>query len=89
MIRDNGIGVPAERVDTIFGPFVRAHKERDTELETSGMGLGLSIVRECIAAIGGTITVESAESRGTAFTISLPADAAGDPPTTSTAGAGG
>jgi signal transduction histidine kinase len=73
MIRDNGIGVPRDRVDTIFGPFVRAHKERDTELDVYGMGLGLSIVRECISAIGGTIAVESAESRGTSFVISLPA----------------
>jgi signal transduction histidine kinase len=71
-IRDNGIGVPQDRIEEIFGQFVRAHSERDGELGVRGMGLGLSIVRECLDAIGGTITAESVEGRGTTFTVTLP-----------------
>lgn len=71
-IRDNGIGVPQERIEAIFGQFVRAHGERDAELGVQGMGLGLSIVRECLDAMAGTIAVESVEARGTTFTVTLP-----------------
>ena len=73
-IRDNGIGVPANRVESIFGRFVRAHRERDVELDTRGLGLGLSIVRECLDALGGTITVESIEHEGTTFVVTLPVE---------------
>ena len=73
-IRDNGIGVPPNRIDAIFTQFVRAHSERDGELGVRGMGLGLSIVRECLDSMGGTITVESARDEGTAFTLTLPLD---------------
>jgi signal transduction histidine kinase len=73
-IRDNGIGVPQDRIEAIFGQFVRAHSERDSELGVRGMGLGLSIVRECLDALGGTITAESVETSGTTFTVTLPAD---------------
>ncbi len=74
MIRDNGIGVPPDQIDAIFGQFVRAHSERDVELGVRGMGLGLSIVRECLDAMGGTIAAESVEMKGTTFTLSLPID---------------
>ena len=73
-IRDNGIGVPRDRIEAIFGQFVRAHSARDTELGVRGMGLGLSIVPECLDAMGGTITAESVETKGTTFTITLPTD---------------
>ena len=73
-IRDNGLGVPQDRIEAIFGQFVRAHGERDAELGVRGMGLGLSIVRECLDAMGGTITIESVETKGTTFTITLPLD---------------
>jgi signal transduction histidine kinase len=73
-IHDNGIGVPADRVETIFSRFVRAHRERDLELEARGLGLGLAIVRECLDSLGGTITVESIEHDGTKFVVMLPVD---------------
>jgi signal transduction histidine kinase len=71
-VSDNGIGIPADRVDRIFDQFVRAHRGRDEELGVHGMGLGLSIVWESVMAIGGSITVASAESEGTVFTVMLP-----------------
>jgi signal transduction histidine kinase len=41
-----------------------------------GIGLGLSIVEDCVRAMGGFIVVESEERRGTTFTLRLPARAA-------------
>jgi signal transduction histidine kinase len=71
-VGDNGLGMPADRVQGVFTPFVRAHAERDEELAVEGMGLGLSIVRECLDAMGGSISIESAEGQGTTFMVTLP-----------------
>ncbi|MEP7116681.1 MAG: HAMP domain-containing sensor histidine kinase [Acidobacteriota bacterium] len=74
-IADNGIGVPAAKLELIFGQFVRVHAHLDDELGAQGLGLGLSIVRECMDAMGGTVTVQSAEGVGTTFTLDWPASA--------------
>jgi len=58
----------------MFGQFVRAHSARDAELGVRGVGLGLSIVRGCLDAMGGTVTAESVETKGATFTITLPND---------------
>jgi signal transduction histidine kinase len=68
-IADNGIGIPRSKLDVIFDQFVRAHAHLDDELGAQGMGLGLSIVRECMDAMGGSIAVESLEGDGTTFTL--------------------
>lgn len=69
VVRDNGIGIPANRLDAIFQQFVRVHAERDDELGAQGLGLGLSIVRESMEATGGTVSVSSREGAGTSFTL--------------------
>jgi signal transduction histidine kinase len=71
-VSDNGIGIPRERLDAIFGEFVRVHTHLDSELGAQGLGLGLSIVRECMDAMDGTVTVESIEGQGTTFTVEWP-----------------
>jgi signal transduction histidine kinase len=71
-VRDNGIGIPTSKLAIIFDQFVRAHAHLDDELGAQGMGLGLSIVRECMDAMGGTVRVESAEGVGTTFTLDWP-----------------
>jgi signal transduction histidine kinase len=71
-IRDNGIGIPRSRLDAIFEQFVRVHAHLDQELGAQGMGLGLSIVQECMDSMGGTVAVESAEGIGTTFTLGWP-----------------
>jgi signal transduction histidine kinase len=71
-VRDNGIGIPADAHETVFDQFVRAHTARDSELSNDGIGLGLSIVRECMKAIGGSIRLESEEGVGTSFHLTLP-----------------
>ena len=71
-VRDNGIGIPPSKLAVIFDQFVRVHAHLDDELGAQGMGLGLSIVRECMDAMGGTIRVESIEGLETTFTLEWP-----------------
>lgn len=72
-IRDNGIGIPAADLPSIFQNFFRASPEKDAQLGIKGSGLGLAIVAECVEAIGGRIVVASVEGQGTAFDLWLPA----------------
>lgn len=63
-IADNGCGINAEQLDTIFTPMVTYKKY--------GSGLGLPISKKIIEAHGGSISVKSAPHQGTVFTIQLP-----------------
>ena len=69
VVEDNGIGIPEQQVFKIFEQFVRVHSDRDDELGAQGLGLGLAIVRECMQAMEGTVTVTSEEGKGAAFTL--------------------
>jgi signal transduction histidine kinase len=71
-VRDNGIGIAPERIPHIFERAYRAHVQRDLELGTFGFGLGLAIVRDCAADHGWTLSVDSREGEGTAFTVVMP-----------------
>lgn len=71
-VRDNGIGIADPELQPIFTRFYRGHAGRDRELRTSGMGLGLSIVADCVEAIDGAIRVESTPGHGTTFFLELP-----------------
>lgn len=74
-VRDTGSGIPAERLEDIFGPFVQLG--RTFSSPSQGVGLGLAISRELARAMGGDVTVESEFGVGSTFTFSLPA-ASGD-----------
>jgi two-component system, OmpR family, phosphate regulon sensor histidine kinase PhoR len=71
-IRDNGIGIAEADLRTIFARFYRGRPERDRELGTSGLGLGLSIVADCVDTLKGDIRVESTLGEGTTFLLELP-----------------
>lgn len=71
-VRDNGVGIPANRIGHIFRRFTRAHAEQGELDSVKGVGLGLAIVDDCVKAIGGAITVESTEGAGTHFTVTIP-----------------
>ena len=71
-VEDNGIGIPAESAATVFQRFTRAHADLDHQLGVEGNGLGLSIVEECVQALGGHIALESSEGVGTTFVVTLP-----------------
>jgi signal transduction histidine kinase len=71
-VRDNGIGIPEEAQDAVFRRFFRAHEHLDEALGTSGSGLGLSIVVECVRALRGSIQCHSRAGEGTTFVVTLP-----------------
>lgn len=64
-IQDNGCGIPAERLEEIFTPFVT--------FKSGGTGLGLPLSRRIVEAHGGTLQAGSSPNTGTVFTILLPA----------------
>jgi signal transduction histidine kinase len=71
-VRDNGIGIPDDKLPHVFSRFFRAHRERDEELGTDGTGLGLAITEEAVRILGGSIRVESKDGDGTSVFVTLP-----------------
>jgi signal transduction histidine kinase len=76
VVQDNGVGIPADRLQHIFREFVRAHAQRDEDAGAHGPGLGLAVVRECMDAMGGAVRVQSRVGEGTTFTLTWPPPAA-------------
>src|SRR5215813_292405 len=76
-VRDNGIGIPEAAREAIFRRFTRAHAGQDTTLHVDGVGLGLSIVDDCVRAMKGRIEVRSTEQQGTVFVLTIPVTARG------------
>lgn len=70
-IEDNGIGIAPDEKGKIFERFYQADQKLSRTRE--GCGLGLSIVKEIIAAHGGKVSVSSEIGRGSTFCVSLPA----------------
>jgi signal transduction histidine kinase len=70
VIQDTGVGIPADKLRTIFEPFYTTRQP--DENGQGGTGLGLSICRQIIEAHQGRIRVESLVGRGTTFTVKLP-----------------
>src|SRR5438045_7824933 len=69
-VADTGAGISAEKLETVFDPFVQA--ERRLNQPVQGVGLGLAISRDLAHAMDGEITVESTVGKGSTFTLSLP-----------------
>jgi signal transduction histidine kinase/CheY-like chemotaxis protein len=69
-VEDTGIGIPADKLQEVFQPFVQADSRRTAERE--GTGIGLTIVKRVTELMGGTLTVESTVGQGTTFHLRLP-----------------
>jgi two-component system, OmpR family, sensor kinase len=69
-VSDNGRGIPASALPQVFERFYRQSDLKDSRV--TGFGLGLAISKWIVDAHGGTIEVESAEGKGSRFSISLP-----------------
>ena len=69
-VEDNGIGIPIKEQRRIFRRFYRV--DQRLARETTGVGLGLSIVELIVRAHGGTVTVSSAPGSGSTFALRLP-----------------
>lgn len=72
IVRDTGVGIPAEALPHIYEHFYRS--EKAGERLTGGLGLGLAIARQILQAHGGDIDVQSAAGEGTTVTLTVPVD---------------
>jgi len=63
-VQDNGTGIAAEKIESIFDPFITSKPE--------GLGMGLSICRSIIERHGGKISAANNPDRGAKFSITLP-----------------
>ena len=69
-VRDTGIGIPKDKIDLVFEPYEQA---RNSDLEkTEGLGLGLSVVREVVKRLDGSVSLASEVGVGSTFTVVLP-----------------
>jgi signal transduction histidine kinase len=70
VVRDSGIGIRKDELDKVFERFYRCGDELTRTVR--GTGLGLSLVKEIVAAHGGSVHVESEPGKGSTFSIRLP-----------------
>jgi signal transduction histidine kinase/ActR/RegA family two-component response regulator len=70
VVTDNGIGIPEDRLSHLGKPFVQV--AGSFTRREQGAGLGLSICRHLVDAMGGTLTLDSEEGRGTSAYVMLP-----------------
>ena len=69
-IADTGIGIPQEKIQTIFDMFQQVDSSATRKF--SGVGLGLYIVKKFIELLGGSVAVASELGQGSVFTVNLP-----------------
>ncbi len=69
-VRDTGIGIPQERLDSIFEAFEQI--DSSTSRHYGGSGLGLAIARRLAQLLGGQLLVDSEADKGSCFTLALP-----------------
>ena len=72
-VTDSGIGMSAEQLEKVFTPFVQG--DASLTRRFGGTGLGLALSQHLARAMGGGISVTSAQGRGTTFVVELPAEA--------------
>ena len=73
-VSDTGIGIPANKMDSLFDEFTQVHPEMVRSY--GGTGLGLSISRNLCRMMGGSIEVQSEYGKGSEFTVRMPRKAA-------------
>lgn len=74
---DTGIGIPQQKIGSLFTPFKQA--DETIARKYQGTGLGLSIVKQFVEGMGGAVRVTSEEGKGSCFEVTLPQRISGDP----------
>ena len=69
-VRDTGVGIPQDKLKSIFEPFTQADGSMSRKF--GGTGLGLSITRKLLDRLGGTVSVQSQYGEGSVFSVLLP-----------------
>ena len=87
VVRDTGIGISPDQIPRLFERFYRVPNVRSRTHE--GTGIGLALVQELVRLHGGTITVDSVQGEGTAFTVRIPLGRAHLPADRVSSGEGG
>lgn len=72
IVRDNGLGIPVDKLPDVLNMRFRAHSELDQQNGVSGEGLGLFLVDEVIRNMGGSVTLHSVEGEGTSVHLVFP-----------------
>jgi two-component system sensor histidine kinase EvgS len=76
-VADTGVGIPAGKLQKVFDPFTQA--DGTFTRKHQGTGLGLSIVKRLVELMGGTVTLESEEGRGTIASVEIAFEIAAAP----------
>lgn len=69
IVRDNGFGMSKDFIKSIFEPFAREKNSKTDNIQ--GTGLGMAITKNLVDLMGGTISVESEQGKGSTFTVEL------------------
>jgi signal transduction histidine kinase len=69
-VSDTGIGIPADKLEAIFDPFVQV--DANYTRTRDGVGLGLAISRDLARGMGGDLTIVSTHGEGSTFSLSIP-----------------
>ena len=69
VVDDTGVGIPAEELPLVFERFYRSDQSRARE--SGRAGIGLALVSELVAAMGGSVDVQSTPGRGSRFSVAL------------------
>ena len=75
-VTDTGMGIKKESIPYLFTAFKRVDEEKNRHIE--GTGLGLSVVKQLVELMGGSITVNSVYTQGSTFLIQIPQQAVGE-----------
>ena len=68
IIKDNGLGIPTEKLEDVFLPFRRASRDEKTE----GSGIGLALCKRIVDLHNGSIRATSDQPQGTSICLALP-----------------